>query len=388
MRFFKKRTSSRRALVLDLGSASAGAALVLFSPDNIPHVLWTSRTKLKFLENSNSEYALQNMKEAIVEVCSDIHDSSVAFFGKGSKDVFGVDTISVVLSSPWAHSRNKTLEYESENSFYANDDLVSRIIHAEKQKLQETDSTQIHSEVLSLRVNGYKTRDPKAHKTRKLYIDTHSIYIPHTVEGVIQSAISQYFQAQEIAYTSFMSSYFSTLRSVTTLPHDAVLIDVAGESTDIALIKDNSFIDVASFERGYRTIMRTIVEKQYTIPSEAESRINRVCKGEHCEGPLAKTEEILIQAMKMWSSECLQVMTQAGLLKSAERSVYILTEDSMRELFTRVLRSSQFSSYVKENRVVPITASAFNSWITYNKPIHSDVFLTICILGMYTKDMQ
>ena len=128
---FSKDIKDGLAVILDIGSGSVGGALVSFSENKKPKILFSVRKPIIFQNDFKFERFLSSMLKAADQVLEEI---SKAKQGK-PKQVF------CILAAPWYVSQARNIISEDKKTFTVTTKRVDDLITHEVESLKENFNT-------------------------------------------------------------------------------------------------------------------------------------------------------------------------------------------------------------------------------------------------------
>ena len=247
MPFLKRQTKKEKTIViLDIGSASVGGALVSIQKYKKPVVTYHVRENMVFQNDLNLERFLVSMLRSLESVLSQIKKSTKippsSFF--------------CIFSSSWNISETKIIKIEKTKTtliskeelekLFKKDINVASII-SKRKKVTKGGYEVIDLKNIQIKLNGYETPRPynKSAKTIEA-----TIFISIGAKEVIKSIknkIFHMFHSTKVEFSSFLLIAFNTVRDIFTDKKDFILLDITGEVTEVAIVKNNVLVSATSF---------------------------------------------------------------------------------------------------------------------------------------------
>ena len=256
---FSKDIKDGLAVILDIGSGSVGGALVSFSEDKKPKILFSVRKPIIFQNDFKFERFLLSMLKATDQVLNEL---SKAKLGK-PKQVF------CILAAPWYVSQAKTVVFEDKKAFSVTPKKVDDIISHEVDKLKENfdthykDLTESKAEIIeveniNMKLNGYETCLPYDKKAKKFEA---YLYVSMSAGQVLQALrqkVRKELGLDNVFFNSFSLAAFDTIRDMYSQKQNFIFIDVGGEMTDVSVVRNGILVETESFTRGKKFFIRTL----------------------------------------------------------------------------------------------------------------------------------
>ena len=164
---------------------------------------------------------------------------------------------------------------EAEMNFIINKVQERALIKAQKQIALETGNENVevklvNSALVSLHIDGYKVSNPIGFQGRDVAVQIYTAYAPMVHIGALERV------ADELALdlVAVAAEPFAVSRAVigtdASSSFTAILLDIGGGTTDIAVVNDGGVEGTKMFSIGGRSFTRTISRELNLSPEEAE----------------------------------------------------------------------------------------------------------------------
>lgn len=342
--FWKAKNKNELVLLLDLGSSSIGAALVELRPDGAPKIVHFIRETIRLEEVLNTDrfhtFAMHTMHKVIARMCNS---------NKGvPKRAF------CVLASPWYASETRTIKYEQSSPFVFTQKLADSLIEKEIKVFEEEHGIGKGGpnsvRALELRnmktvLNGYATDNPIGQKATNVKM---TIFVSMGEEFILkemEEGIYRHYPHLPVKFSSFLFSSFVVARDMFVNHESFLLINIGGEVTDIAIVKDEILKESATFPMGSHFITRGISKSLNCSIDDARSCITLY---DNCH--MHKIDEVKFQeALKTLKTEWLNKFQSTLSVLSSDISipatVFITVDPSLAKFFSETIKTEQFSQY-------------------------------------------
>lgn len=378
--FSKKKKESELALIFDIGSSSVGGALIEMQKEGNPKIIKVFREPIIFEEKIEVDRFLYLTIKALEVVASRICMMGVK---KPSK-------IFCVLSSPWYASQTRIIKFEKNTPFLFNsklaDDLIQKEIKFfEEEHLAKFGDTNDRARMIEFKnmktmLNGYVTPMPFNKKAKKLEM---TIFVSMSGEQILQkieNVIFRHFHSKDIKFSSFSLVSFVVARDMFALQEDFLLVDIAGEMTDISLIKKDILIDSISYPLGRNFIIRKVAENLNCTLGEAKS-IFSVFKDGHMEKSILKKFEPFINKLKIeWLSGFQKSIISLSNDISVPSTIFITVDQDLADFFSEIIKTEQLNQYTlteSKFKIIFLDAKAFLGTVAFSDEVERDPFITI-----------
>mgnify|MGYP001575409917 FL=1 len=248
--FFKNSLRNESvSLLVDIGSASVGAALVKLEKGKPPHILATVRENISFQEVLSSGHFLIAMNHSLDKVLKNIQLKT--------KSTGHPLHIFCTLSSPWFILKSRHLLISRQEEFEVTertlDEFINDDIERLKDELKETlppkDVKIIEKKIIQIKLNGYEIKNPYGQKTSQVeLLMTVGVSSKKVVES-IERKIGNVFHAKEVNFGAFPIAAFSAIRDIFPTEKNFLFLHITGEATDVSLVSNDILMGTVSFSR-------------------------------------------------------------------------------------------------------------------------------------------
>lgn len=267
-------------LIVDIGSASVGASLVIFGKGQPPKIIASIRENISFQEVISSTQFLHAMNQALEKVLK-------ALQGK-TKTTVVPKHFFCTLSSPWFILKTRKLSISKNEEFEVTERTIEKFVDDEITKLTEElkdilppqDIRIIEKKIIHIKLNGYEIKNPYKQKTSQLQM---AIIVGISSMKVVQSIerkINNFFHAKSVHFGAFPVAAFSAIRDIFPTEKNFLFLDITGEATDVSLIDDDLLTMTVSFPRGKNFFIREISTRFRTVHEEATTLFSMFLRNE------------------------------------------------------------------------------------------------------------
>lgn len=377
--FGKSKEKKELVLIFDIGSSSIGGAFVELTSSGAPKIIYSIREQIRLEEVLNVDrfkvYAIHTLHKVVKKMC----DANIG----APKRIF------CVLASPWYASQTRVINYEKNAPFIFTQKLADSLIASEIKLFEEEhgidEKGPNHVRAIELRnmktiLNGYPTENPinqKAINSKMI------IFISMGEESLlhdIEEAIWRHFPHLEIKFTSFLIASFSLARDMFINNNSFLLINIGGEVTDIAIIKENILKESATFPIGSHFMTRGISKALNCSLADAYSSIMLYESGHM----ITNNENIFQESFKKlrteWLSKFQSTLASLSSGISIPATVFITIDPSLAKIFSETIRTEQFNQYTlteSKFRLIFLNSNALHGIAEVKEEYKKDPFIII-----------
>jgi hypothetical protein len=223
-----------------------------------------------------------------------------------------VESVHVVLSSPWALSHSKAVEMNFDKNTTVNQKMILDIVDEDNNKKKShQDLTYIEKKIFEVKLNGYVVHNYENKPARKLEVSFATTLGSQELLNKIFISLEKAFKVNIIQYHSGLLLDYISLGTFFANRNDYVYIHAHSELTDIVVVKSSICKNISSFPNG----TSSLVEK---IPESLLSMINK--------DAITKTEyNRLSPRLNSYFDEWFAQIKSLIDLQSSPRFIYIST---------------------------------------------------------------
>jgi hypothetical protein len=378
--FSESKEEKELALVFDIGSSSVGGAVFEVQKLGIPKIVLSIREPIIFEEKIDIDRFLFLTIKSLEIVAGKISTMGI---GKPVR-------IFCVLSSPWYASQTRTIKLEKNTSFLFTSKLADSLIQKETSLFEEehlakfldTDNKVrlIEFKNMKTMLNGYMTPDPINKKAKKIEM---IIFISISVEKIlkkIEETIFKHFHSENIKFSSFAMASFTVARDMFVQQDNFLLVDIAGEVTDISIINKNILSNSISYPLGRNFMIRRVADSLNCTLSEAKSFIS-LYKDGHAAGSVEKKLKPIIDKLKTeWLSGFQQSLVNLSDDISIPATIFITVDQELKDFFSEIIKTEQFNQYTlteSEFRIIFLDAQTLHGITSFKDNTVRDPFLIV-----------
>lgn len=333
-----RKSRARYGAIVDIGSGSVGAAIVLSDPEKpTPEVLWTHRERVALHTDDDSESLLRHVTAALVNVFL-VLDAEQRTHTKNSS----IDTLQVTFSAPWSHTITRTITHTADEPFSITSSLLRELVEtAEQQTRERIDENEIlERENLSmilrakvhLMANGYPVHTPTNAPVQEVSLSHISGFAQKQLVAAVDENVEKMMPKTRYERYPFMLMYYCVLQHISADVTNACLVDVTYESIELGVVRNGVLTHVAHIPTGMYTIARDIA-RLCDLPTE--EALGYVRGNTAFAESLSKDKKIEFAAlMQSYEKTIEELFTRTGDALSIPNAIFLHT-DARTEPFFR-----------------------------------------------------
>lgn len=294
-----------------------------------------------------------------------------------------IDTVQVLLSSPWYFSQTRIVHVTHDEPFAPDNAFLKKSVEEEKTRFLQDARTQfsfpaeeyaiIEMSFMKILMNGYDVNTLFHKKAREFTLDMHmSLSLKNFIDHVTH-AVTTHFAPRDIIFRTSPGIIFSTLKQLWAHEEDTPLFDIdagvlaveiGGEITDITVIRKGIIEETFSFGKGLHFIVRRLASALGIVPKEATSLFHAWVRGEVSEKQKIKIKAIVEEGVGEWKKLLHTVIADASDRALLPRTIVFLGEGAVYDGFAKAFSDEGLQEYVLQNKpfdVQQLTPSFFRS---------------------------
>lgn len=379
--FHKKAT---RTLLVDINSASVSVAHLELS-SGMPLVTGVVTTEIAIPEVPSMD---ELQKAMLVALAGSLTAMQNLHLGNPQN-------ISVCLASPWYASQVRVAKNTRSSTFTVSkhilDDMIAKEIKSftEDELKAQADATDplrpIESRTVTVRLNGYDTREPVGHVVRELELSLFLAVSSERLLSAIEEAVEHVYPRRAVTFSSFLSTTYLVARTL--LPHEDeyLLIDAGGEVTDVSLVREGSLFQTVSFPKGRNTVIRKVATALGRTKEEASSLWKLAEEGK-LDGPVGQAcIDALKEARKEWLEAFSSALFSISNDLSIPHTILITVDSDVSSWFTATVKDEAFHQYTRtatEFKVLSLDPALFHGTVFFAPNVPRNPAVTIEVIGL------
>lgn len=266
-----------------------------------------------------------------------------------------VEKVFLTLASPWFSAKASAVSIAKDEPFILDEKTIADAVRDEEKKFEGDaikglyeqvrgqDIRMIEREVVRVLLNGYETKTPYDKYAKSAELSLYMSIIPERILAGVQKLAKDHLHTDSVLFHTFPLSFFTAITRL--FPHndDFLLIDIAGESTDISVVRNGTIEHTSASPIGRNAMLRTIMEDLHVAEEIAFSYLHldatEGASGDH----KARLEASITKYMDIWKA---QVQTLLGAIQktgTVPHVGFVLCEEESSSVFMDALKTSSAS---------------------------------------------
>jgi hypothetical protein len=341
--FSKKSTEGDVVAVFDIGSGSIGGAIVQIpSGDALPTILKSVRLSLKVDKHARFDELQKNTSSALRAVAEKLHTSNIA----------APTHIYCTLASPWYISENRVVTMSRESAFVFTRSLADDLIKKEvvlltnsyqKKYGKEMAPEVIERHVMSVVADGVTLVDPIGAKSKSIEMNMTISLSPRDFLESVRDSIAHSFTHIPVSFSSFPLASYIAISHKYIDTDSFVLLDVAGEITDLSVVSGGVFSASGSFPFGKNAILNHVATSLNMDFRDAEELCGLYVTKSLEAGKMRSVEPAIKAAELAWSTMFESCLSSLSARSSLPISLFLVSDDDVLEWFSGIIARSEYA---------------------------------------------
>lgn len=348
--------------LFDISSSSIGGAHGLVTKNhNKVSILASTRSFSEFKE----ELTIERFVEQSIQKLS----QAITLLKKA--DVHQPSHIQVLLASPWFVSQTRTITYSKTTPFTCSEKLIHSLIDKEIAHIIENDmnrfgamgkdGTIIEKQITAIKLNGYSTGKPFGKKAKTLEIALVVTVAPKQIIQRFTDELRKGYSTKKIHFTTSPYATFVVARDFLGAHEELLVLDIGEEVTDIAFIKDDTFLYQHSFPVGTYAFYRSLVHAGLANSSEAKAVLEIFRQGKLSAAATSNTQKALESFGEIWQKSFRESIANTQGLKPPTHS-YVICDQRFNIFFADLIKNDDYMNHI---------GGATNTVILFNEELLS-----------------
>jgi hypothetical protein len=384
MALFAPKKDRTSFALFDCNSTSVGGALVHVESGNLPIIYYTVREPVDMRDHETTG-------EAMLRTLSVVADALIAKGGPTLRSETGsghVDRVLVSIGTPWQQTSIRIEAISEQRQFIFTQALLSDILKKDNSVPEEFIKSK--ESVIATLLNGYEISKPFGKKVNRAEVVILSSYIEKNIAEGIEKVVRKTYHTHALTLTAFASVAYTALHELYPHEKDFLVLEVSGESTDIAFVKRGFLVDVATIAHGINDLLRNATTVNRNTGVEMASEVA------HEESPTSiivpKRNELfsshIEEIEKEWLQNIVQTLKEASDKHALPHTLFLLADAEVRDYLSRLLDSNSMRSlWFSQDplRILPVLPSHFGQILKVRGEADGDVYLEL--LSLYSKTL-
>lgn len=369
-------------LLIDIGSASIGAAIVAPSRSNNkkdrPHILATVHEDISFQEALSSKQFLSAMNHALMKVLKKIRDEK-SLNGKVPSRIF------CSLASPWCLLKVRHISLARSEAFEVSPATLEGFVEDDVRVLTKDiaaslpthDLAIVEKNIIQIKLNGYEVAHPYSKKVQNLELVTAISLSSRRVVDTVSQTIRQLFYTP-VHYGTFSLVMFSAVRDLFASEKNFLFMDISGEATDVSFSEVDAIAGSVSFPRGKNAFIREISLRLSTPHEEAATLFRMFLKHELALEKQNEIAGIVTVASLAWAERFKKALAALGRGPMLPSKIFFTADIETKEFFTELIERVADDFFGGKRSIVwYIDHTALADTVSYESGAMRDPFLSL-----------
>jgi hypothetical protein len=372
MGFFKNfLTASQSTALIDISSGSVAGGYLARTKEG-QMLAYSVRIPVQ-------THSDEKVEDAVLRALSEVNDTMVREGAPALRRVAGsgsVGRVLVLISSPWQDTEVRIERIEQGKPFVFTRSLAHEVL--KRTAAEKPDRISSGESIIATILNGYEVAKPFGKEVQLADLVVLSSSVGKDFAERVEQSVRRAFHTHRIALSAFAPVSYAVFRD--TYPHekDYLVIDVSGEATEIAFIKQGLIASVLSVPYGLHALLHA-AEK--SLPATTQTR--QTAGGVH----IIRHKEDDISGCTVcskWIDEILSTLKSFSEEHPLPRTIFLLADPEARDYLKRVLDDPKLRGLWLTDEplsIIPVAEPHFLEYVKIGPEAKADVQLMM--LGVY-----
>lgn len=242
---FFNNVREKSTLYIDISADSVAGAYAHYKEGELPTLLYTRRFPIEIRTEEPHERAMLRALEMLGStLISEGAPVLLRAAGHGR-----ADTILVSIDAPWQNTSVRTERFERKTNFLFTKSMVTTAL--EKTRSVPEGKSLADESIIGTILNGYEIRDPYGKKVHRVEMVILTSFIDKQITNGIASLLQKLYHAERVLLIAGSSLRYQAMLKVFPHERDALILDVAGSLTSIALVRKGFLVAVVEVSSAY-----------------------------------------------------------------------------------------------------------------------------------------
>ncbi len=374
-------------IICDVGSASLSVGIILYAQNKKPQIITTKTFPISIGPKPNTQELDVRIKDFFDKAMFWASHEGLSIANKVSAKKKTVEDVFVTLASPWYVSRTSKVIIEKEKPFELNEDIIQSAVKTEEsvfekdildgkyEQLKSKDTKIIEREIVAVRLNGYETTNPKGKVATNAEFSFFMSVAPMDILSSMNTIVKKYFHIDEILFRTFPSSFLGATKRIYPHERDFILIDIAGESTDVSAVLKGVIEHSTSFFSGANNAVRLIMDKFKVTEEIAISFISMNQTGTIEPNVKKEVDDLILRDGLAWNKSFIQIMEEIKKKAMTSTTCFIVCDQPFSTLFEN--RVKELGSSFALSHIIFVNPSKLMEHVDIGKMAKKNEFIMI-----------
>ncbi len=383
--FSRSKKKNTVGVIYDIGSASIGASIVVYSVSKPSTIIYETRVPIWAEDEPDAQALLDRISKATALVTERILNEGFRKKSFLKLEDTGIRRADVMFASPWFVSETKTVTLEKEEKITISESFVEQLLEKENdtfvsslkknELFSKKNASTIEKSIIKIYLNGYETPTPYGKKARRIDLFLNFGIVPSGLKKYMTELIKKNFNVDSVISHTFPVVTHGVLEIAMPDVKSYLLVDVTGEVTSVSLVEEGILLDTTTFAKGLNSFGRAVANRFHISQTLARPYLSLYANGHADRETKEKIEEVFNKEGDSWVEyfkKSLSNLNEKGDLPSR---IYITADEPVSGLIKRKIKDNDFD--IKFNPTIfseDLLGSYYQNKSEQNK---SDVFLSL-----------
>lgn len=353
-------------MVIDIGTAAVSAGIVETPPHHLPVLSRVEQVPLGSGSETSKDTLVGRLEEAVKTLLE-----------KYVKE--HTTRVRVVVAAPWHTARIKTIVQSIEKQTTISEKTVTKSLERYRAEAPPA-SGNVDAEALAVqvKVNGYNTALVHPVVGSTLEINYYESELNASIAQKISGLVERAFPHASITFHTFPLVASVALRSLSE-ETSFVVVDVAGEMTEVSVMYEDALHHLSSFPTGYYTLARAVAEKEGSV-SDSLSRFSLYARNELAPGDQEVVQKKITTAFEGWGVDFKEALEHASDSVPLPKTLFLLSDRDILPWVRKGIEGQNIFSF----DITPVTPALIQKSLDITDTGSYDMFLALEALFFHT----
>lgn len=352
-------------VVIDIGSASVGAALVDCRTENAPEMLWQTRTFVPFAEKVSHTETLENLCRAIKLAVQGVVSEGTKALATRYPRVH-VDHVYAAIAAPWSYTTTQTVSITRDAPFVLTEATLEELERTAAQQAKEVLATHDNTQQLTrlattldtVTANGYPVAHALGVRAQQVNATITTELVHRAIYDALSDALDRAYPSAERTFTTFMRTFAAARKTFASNTSSLLVLDVSSEATEVGLVRDDKLTTVTYSPYGIYTLARAIADTCSVPLSEALAFIR-----DEDDDVLdtKKQQAALADVTSMYETNVVELLERVTARAALPHTVLLHTDIRTERFFTQHIQRAFKEVTGSAARIQPVTSKFFSA---------------------------
>lgn len=370
--FSGNKNNGELVAVFDIGTSRIGGAIFQMQKSGVPKIIFTAHEPIIVLEEMDIDQFFSLTTKSLSVVMSKMSQS-----GLGSPKKFFC-----VLSTLWYGSQTRIIRLVKNTPFVFNlklaDDLIQKEINLFKEEhIENTNAKVLPIELKNMKtmLNGYETSTPLNKKAKELEMTIFISMSSLQFLDQIQEITASNFHSKIVKFSSSAMVSFAVARDMFKEVKSFLLVDIDGEMTNIAMVKQGILSESFSFPMGRNFMTRNLAKELSSTLDEANSLMSLHKDGHAETGTRNNLEPIMNKLKTEWLHKFQECLANLSNDISIPSTIFMTVDRDLADFFRQIIENEQFSQYTlteSKFKIIFLSGDVFHGMVAFQDNVIRD----------------